>query len=135
MDPTVVLGGRANYGERVDKMNPQFSLLATDRWDTGIGEIGALINGTYSKSDYYRASTVLLQRRSTNTGPLNPPGYVIPGIPQNFPQQRSIDRHQVNGALEWQDTPSTALYATGFHTSFLNVGSPNDPKHQPINNR
>src|SRR3546814_4147805 len=38
-DPTVVLGGRANYGERVDKINPQFSLLATDRWDTGIGEI------------------------------------------------------------------------------------------------
>src|SRR3546814_6074285 len=37
-DPTVVLGGRANYGERVDKINPQFSLLATDRWDTGIGE-------------------------------------------------------------------------------------------------
>src|SRR3546814_10191548 len=67
-DPTVVLGGRANYGERVDKINPQFSLLATDRWDTGIGEIGALINGTYSKSDYYRASTVLFQRRSTNTG-------------------------------------------------------------------
>src|SRR3546814_14571726 len=65
-DPTVVLGGRANYGDRVDKINPQFSLLATDRWDTGIGEIGALINGTYSKSDYYRASTVLFQRRSTN---------------------------------------------------------------------
>src|SRR3546814_4715637 len=58
-DPTAVLGGRANYGERVDKINPQFSLLATDRWDTGIGEIGALINGTYSKSAYYRASTVL----------------------------------------------------------------------------
>src|SRR3546814_4505629 len=48
-DPTVVLGGRANYGDRVDKINPQFSLLATDRWDTGIGEIGALINGTYAK--------------------------------------------------------------------------------------
>src|SRR3546814_17661896 len=102
MDPTVVLGGRANYGERVDKMNPQFSLLATDRWDTGIGEIGALINGTYSKSDYYRASTVLFQRRSTNTGPFNTPGYVIPGILQNFPQPGSIDRPQLNGALQRQ---------------------------------
>src|SRR3546814_6163968 len=76
-DPTVVLGGRANYGDRVDKINPQFSLLATDRWVTGIGEIGALINGPYSKSDYYRASTVLFQRRRTNTGPYNTPGYVI----------------------------------------------------------
>src|SRR3546814_6423824 len=102
-DPTVVLGGRANYGERVDKINPQFSLLATDRWDTGIGEIGALINGTYSKSDYYRASTVLFQRRSTNTGPFNTPGYVIPGILQTFTQQGTIERHPVNGASQWKE--------------------------------
>src|SRR5690606_26990348 len=90
-DPTIVAAGRANYGDRVDKINPQFSLRATDRWDTGIGEVGALINGTYSKSDYYRATAVLFQRRSTNTGPFNTPGYVIPGILQNFPQQGFIE--------------------------------------------
>src|SRR3546814_10345985 len=47
--PTVVLSARGNYAARVDKVNPQFGALATDRWDTGIGEIGALINGTYSR--------------------------------------------------------------------------------------
>ena len=133
-DPTVVLGGRANYGDRVDKINPQFSLLATDRWDTGIGEIGALINGTYSKSDYYRASTVLFQRRSTNTGPFNTPGYVIPGILQNFPQQGSIERHQVNGALQWQASPSLEVYAEGFYTYFRDRGSRNGANIQPFTN-
>src|SRR3546814_16282536 len=91
-DPTVVLGGRANYGDRVDKINPQFSLLATDRWDTGIGEIGALINGTSSKSDYYRASTVLFQRRRTNTGPFTTPGSVTTRTPQPFPPHCSLNR-------------------------------------------
>ena len=133
-DPTVVLGGRANYGERVDKINPQFSLLATDRWDTGIGEIGALINGTYSKSDYYRASTVLFQRRSTNTGPFNTPGYVIPGILQNFPQQGFIERHQLNGALQWQASPSLEVYAEGFYTYFRDRGSRNGANIQPFTN-
>lgn len=133
-DPTVVLGGRANYGDRVDKINPQFSLLATDRWDTGIGEIGALINGTYSKSDYYRATTVLFQRRSTNTAPFNTPGYVIPGILQNFPQQGFIERHQLNGALQWQATPSLEAYVEGFYTYFRDRGSRNGANIQPFTN-
>ena len=133
-DPTIVLGGRANYGDRVDKINPQFSLLATDRWDTGIGEIGALINGTYSKSDYYRATTVLFQRRSTNTAPFNTPGYIIPGILQNFPQQGFIERHQVNGALQWQASPSLEVYAEGFYTYFRDRGSRNGANIQPFTN-
>lgn len=133
-DPTVVAAGRVNYGDRVDKINPQFSLLATDRWDTGIGEIGALINGTYSKSDYYRATTVLFQRRSTNTGPFNTPGYVIPGILQNFPQQGFIERHQLNGALQWQASPSLEVYAEGFYTYFRDRGSRNGANIQPFTN-
>src|SRR5690606_9097306 len=133
-DPTVVLGGRANYGKRVDKINPQFSLLATDRWDTGIGEIGALIHRSQSKSDDYRASTVLFQRRSTNTGPFNTPGYVIPGILQNFPQQGFIERHQLNGALQWQASPSLEVYAEGFYTYFRDRGSRNGANIQPFTN-
>lgn len=133
-DPTVALGARANYGDRVDKINPQFSLLATDRWDTGIGEIGALINGTYSKSDYYRATTVLFQRRSTNTAPFNNPGYVIPGILQNFPQQGYIERHQLNGALQWQASPSLEAYVEGFYTYFRDRGSRNGANIQPFTN-
>src|SRR3546814_13490225 len=77
-DPTVVAAGRANYGDRVDKINPPFSLLATDRWDTGIGEIGALINSPYSQSDYYRASPLLFKRHSPNTGPFTQQSYSLP---------------------------------------------------------
>lgn len=133
-DPTIVLGGRANYGDRVDKINPQFSLLATDRWDTGIGEIGALINGTYSKSDYYRATTVLFQRRSASTAPFNTPGLLLPGILQNFPQQGYIERHQLNGALQWQASPSLEAYVEGFYTYFRDRGSRNGANIQPFTN-
>lgn len=130
--PTVVVSGRANYATRVNHVNPQFGALATDRWDTGIGEIGALINGTYSRSEYYRATTVLFQRRSANTAPFNTPGVLLPGILQNFPQQGFIERHQLNGALQWQASPVLEVYAEGFYTYFRDRGSRNGANIQPF---
>ncbi|RIA46071.1 TonB-dependent receptor [Hephaestia caeni] len=130
--PTVVLSARGNYASRVDKVNPQFGALATDRWDTGIGEIGALINGTYSRSDYYRATTVLFQRRSASTAPFNTQGLLLPGILQNFPQQGYIERHQLNGALQWQASPSLEAYVEGFYTYFRDRGSRNGANIQPF---
>lgn len=132
--PTFVVSGRANYGERVDKINPQFGALATDRWDTGIGEIGALINGTWSRSEYYRATTVSFQRRAASTAPFNAAGagLLLPGILQNFPQQGYIERHQLNGALQWQASPSLEAYVEGFYTYFRDRGSRNGANIQPF---
>src|SRR3546814_12668911 len=86
--PTVVLSARGNYAARVDKVNPQFGALAPDRWDTGIGEIGALINGTYSRYEYYHAPTVLFHRRRAATGPFTFEGLLLPGILQHFTPDR-----------------------------------------------
>jgi TonB-dependent receptor len=130
--PTFVLSGRANYGARVNRVDPQVGALATDRWNTGIGEIGALINGTYSKSHYYRATTVLFQRRSAATTPFNTPGLLMPGILQNFPQQGYIERKQLNGALQWKASPSLEAYVEGFYTYFRDHGSRNGANIQPF---
>lgn len=130
--PTFVLSGRANYATRANRVDPQFGALATDRWDTGIGEIGALINGTYSKSHYYRATTVLFQRRSAATTPFNTPGLLMPGILQNFPQQGFVERKQLNGALQWKASPSLEAYVEGFYTYFRDRGSRNGANIQPF---
>lgn len=130
--PTFVLSGRANYATRANRVDPQFGALATDRWDTGIGEIGALINGTYSKSHYYRATTVLFHRRSADTAPFNTPGLLMPGILQNFPQQGYIERKQLNGALQWKASPALEVYAEGFYTYFRDRGSRNGANIQPF---
>src|SRR3546814_11937663 len=53
---------------------------------------------------------------------------------QNFPQQGSIERHQVNGALQWQATPSLEIYAEGFYTYFRDRGSRNGANIQPFTN-
>ena len=132
--PTVVLSGRANYGVRVDQTNPQISALATDRWETGIGEIGLLVNGTWSQSDYYRAQTILRERRSTATAPLNTPGFLIPNIFQNFPEQGTVERQQINAALQWEVSPTVEAYLEGFYTYFRDRGSHNGANAQAFTN-
>jgi TonB-dependent receptor len=43
---------RGNYFDRADKYGGSVSGLYSNRWDTGIGEIGFLVNAVYGKSQY-----------------------------------------------------------------------------------
>lgn len=43
---------RGVYSELADKFNPNVALLVSDRWETGIGDIGFLINGSYTRAQY-----------------------------------------------------------------------------------
>jgi TonB-dependent receptor len=43
---------RGIYSEQADKINPNVALLVSDRWETGIGDIGLLVNGSYSRYEF-----------------------------------------------------------------------------------
>jgi TonB-dependent receptor len=43
---------RGIYSELADEVNPNVALLVSDRWETGIGDIGLLVNGSYSRYKY-----------------------------------------------------------------------------------
>ncbi|WP_313809206.1 TonB-dependent receptor [Sphingobium sp.] len=48
---------RGIYNEQADSYNPNVALLVSDRWETGIGDIGILINGSYSRTKYRDMTT------------------------------------------------------------------------------
>jgi iron complex outermembrane receptor protein len=48
---------RGIYNEQADSYNPNVSALISKRWSTDIGEIGILINGSYSRSKYRDMTT------------------------------------------------------------------------------
>jgi len=116
--PTVVLSARENYAARLNKGNPQFGALATDRFDTGVGEIGVLVNGTYSHALNERSNSNMGNRRSSAGTPINTPGYLIPEVSRNMPNVGSITRAQANAAVQWQATPSLQAYVDGLYTFF-----------------
>ncbi|CAN5330822.1 TonB-dependent receptor [soil metagenome] len=48
---------RGTYSQLAKKVDPNVALLLSDRWETGIGDIGILVNGSYTKS-HYRTESV-----------------------------------------------------------------------------
>ncbi|WP_116092335.1 TonB-dependent receptor [Sphingomonas crusticola] len=44
--------GRGIYLQQADKINPNVSALISDRWNTGIGDLGALVNVSYARTRY-----------------------------------------------------------------------------------
>jgi len=108
------LSAEANYGDFVKEWAPTGSLLYSDRWETGIGDFGILVNGVYSKlksrSDGAQASS--FQQR---------PGRV-PGDPSfddnYFPsgaafRSQDYDRKRVGAAFaaQWSN-PADTMTAT-----------------------
>ncbi|WP_129779528.1 TonB-dependent receptor [Peristeroidobacter soli] len=117
-EPTAVITARDNYATIAEAHNPQFGLLAAGKTDTSIGEIGALINATYSKAENIRSVSNLGERRYSGVAPLNQPGLLIPQVLRNMPDVGDIDRKQANAAIQWQATPELEVYADGLYTHF-----------------
>lgn len=116
--PTLVMTARQNYAVAADSGNPQLGILAAGKTDTPIGEVGALVNATYSRANTIRSASNLTERRSSGVAPLNTPGYLIPQVIQNMPDVGTVTRHQVNAAVQWQATPSLEAYVDGLYTYF-----------------
>lgn len=51
-DSKVVIAARGIYQSTSEKTDPNVSMLASDRWETGAGEFGALINLSYAETNY-----------------------------------------------------------------------------------
>src|SRR3546814_5503448 len=117
-EPTVVVTARGNYGLQTEELNTQFGALATDRWETGIGEIGALISASWSDADSLRINSNLTDRRNSGAGPLKTPGYFIPNILQNATHASNVKRRQINAALQWQASNDLEVYLDGLYTRF-----------------
>jgi TonB-dependent receptor len=116
-DPTVVVGARANYATNVEEVNPQLSVLLTDRWSTGIGELGALINVSWAETDYNRPVTYAPIRRSTQFR-FNQPGYMVQNVAGGLNHYGTFERPQANAAFQLQVTDELQLYTDMVYTGY-----------------
>jgi iron complex outermembrane receptor protein len=116
--PTVALSGKLNYPSNAEKVGPQVSFLATDRWDTGVGEIGALINVSWYDMPYNRPSNYVADRRSGNVGPAGANGLLLPISTGGLNEYGRYQRPQANGSLQWQATPNLEVYVDGLYSAY-----------------
>ncbi|MBI0475521.1 TonB-dependent receptor [Sphingomonas sp. MA1305] len=112
---------KGNYYDRADKFGGSVSGLYSNRFETGIGEMGFLLNGSYAKSSY-RQDAILIGA----FGPI-PAGITIPGAPANaqVPYGEQIyddggDRKRLGiaGAWQWQAAPNLLVTAQALYSRY-----------------
>jgi len=85
---------RGIYNQQADTFNPNAALLISDRWETGIGDIGILANGSYSKTNYRDMTTTAGALVPFAT--LNPPaGSGLAPFERIFPDGKTPPNWQV----------------------------------------
>jgi len=112
---------KANYYDRAQKAGGSGSALYSNRFDTGLGEMGFLLNASYGKSSY-RQDAILIGA----FGPI-PAGITIPGAPSNaqvpFGEQIYDDggdrrRLGIAGAFQWRPADNVLVTAQAIFSRY-----------------
>ncbi|WP_037489474.1 TonB-dependent receptor [Sphingomonas phyllosphaerae] len=127
-----IAGGiRGAYNDQSGKLDPVGNILITDRWDTGIGEIGALVNVAVTRTRYRNAVRFNDQTTRTPTGDVNNANddltVATPGVGTDFRIPNSVGnyfatgtrtRPSVNGSLQWRPNDRLEVYADGLWQAY-----------------
>jgi iron complex outermembrane receptor protein len=116
----VSLTARGNYYDRVDKPGYSFSGLYSNRFDTGIGEIGFLVNAVYSKSQYRQDGILANQQQPIPAGSVTgaPANAKAPLGFQVYDDLGDRRRLGIASALQWQATDNLLLTGQYQYTKY-----------------
>ncbi|HUD90445.1 TonB-dependent receptor [Sphingobium sp.] len=138
----VALAGREVYSEQPDTIDPYASALISNRWSTGIGEIGALISVSYHKTRYrdftvysggYFGYNLDNSRAPYTPGvPLDPRGTNVadPKVFRTdvigaFDRIGTRTRPAVNATLQWAPDDRLTIHADGLFYGYRERGNGN----------
>ncbi len=114
---TASVNAGAQNNSAAGKTDPNVSGMLSNRWQTGIGEFGALAGISYVRNHYQQESAF-------NTRPIDKSGILpnltgpdLMGIIPNFGDRR---RMSANVALQWRPAKDVEVYVDGFATRYLN---------------
>ncbi|MEG3087152.1 TonB-dependent receptor [Sphingomonas sp. PB4P5] len=108
-------GGRGVYSEQADKWGYLGSALVSDRWTTGIGEIGALVGVSYNRRRY-RDDTAF----NFVSNPIAAGQPAIPDTVGGTYSSGDRSRLAINGSLQWRPSDDLEFYADGIYTRYKN---------------
>ncbi|MFV0623495.1 TonB-dependent receptor [Sphingomonas sp. ac-8] len=121
---TVAGTARATYAPRADAVNPTIGLLVANRWDTGIGEIGALFDVSYSDNKFSRQTPFNGNFRGRLYPISGADGIVQPTAANLLNSNGDYQRPQANLSLQWQANDALQVYVNGlfagYRTRFAN---------------
>jgi TonB-dependent receptor len=115
---TAAVNTRGLYGDNVDEFSYTAGGLVANRWDAGDGEMGALLNLSYSDINFDRPISFNCDPRSGSNGPPGGAGVILPTCVGGLNQFGDYQRPQVNAAFQWRPSEDLELYADGIYTEY-----------------
>jgi iron complex outermembrane receptor protein len=101
------------YANQAGRFDPNGNILVTDRWQTGVGEVGALINLSYNRLNYLDSarwnSGDIVRGTAADTGEQ----FSLPSAVGIFYGAGKRERPSVNGSAQWRPMPGLELYVDG----------------------
>ncbi len=104
---------KANYGDQIKETNDEYSALYSNHWETGLGEIGFLLNLSVSDLSS-RADNIYTRAYSPSTN-----GGETTWVPRGVDWRRNDYERERNGqylALQWAPNDNLEVYVTGFRS-------------------
>jgi iron complex outermembrane recepter protein len=109
---------RGIYGDNVDEFSGTIGGLVSNRWEVGDGEMGALLNVSYSDINFDRPISFNCDPRSGTNGPGGAAGAILPTCVGGLNQHGDYQRPQVNAAFQWKPSDELEVYADGIYTEY-----------------
>lgn len=115
---TAAVNTRGIYGHNTEEVSYTAGALVSNRWESARGEMGALLNVSYSDIDFDRPISFNCDPRSGNNGPPGGTGVILPTCAGGLNQFGDYQRPQVNAAFQWRPTDELEFYADGLYTEY-----------------
>ncbi|WP_232495360.1 TonB-dependent receptor [Novosphingobium kaempferiae] len=115
---TIAANGRVYNGQVSDKTSYSAGLLVSNRWDAGDGQMGLLVDVSYTRNNFSRPISFNCDPRSTNHGPAGAPNLVLPTCVGGLTDTGHNNRPQVNAAFQWEITPELEVYVDGLYSGY-----------------
>jgi TonB-dependent receptor len=109
-----------SYGDLAKRGAPSGSFLVTDRWDTPIGEIGALVD--IAHTEFRSGDSFIRTEPYYNSGTLAAPQY-IPGGFDYGEDQYDRQRTGIYEALQWKPNDQLSFWQTAFYSNYKQTNS------------
>jgi len=107
--------------DQADKLSWNGNLLVSNRWDTGIGEIGVLVNASYvgiNFMDSTREQSLVIGTTSAANAPGTSGGVRFPDAQAMFLGYGDRYRPSANAAVQWRPSPELEIYADGLYQGY-----------------
>lgn len=122
---TLAANARGVYTRNTHEVSPVLGLLVSNRFDTGIGEMGLLADVSYSHNFFNRPVAFNCDFRGGNGGPAGAAGIIAPTCVGGLNNEGDYTRKQANVAYQWKPTSELQIYANGLYTAYDNKSASN----------